>query len=421
MAQQSRHPDQPEPSYTLPTYIREEIQDFPQPGLQLGNVGALAFPQLVFGAATLSTIYNTEGLLQSDIPLRTVRLALRYGIRAFDTSPYYGDSEVVLGQCLQALTGEFPRSSYKIITKCGRYGSDEFDYTPATIRKSVMRSLKRLGTDYLDVLLLHDVDFVGSPMSPFPLEGFHSKVFTEAADDWGLIPGKEGKVWGTGDRRVVEAIGEMRKLKEEGLVKAIGISGYTLPTLLRLAILAANVPPFQPLDTLLSYSHYTLQNSAFVTYLPHFMNGAKLSQVFAASPLSMGLLTANPPPWHPAPQKLKEVAKNAYERVKEWPGELPNLAVGYTLKREGEVMGCGVGLTVPTVIGLSNLHEVHEAVNLWREVNNPTTDGVPRRYAEGLVKSIFQEQGYLDWSWNCPPSFRKTNSIPLPSNAAKAK
>ncbi|KZT55334.1 Aldo/keto reductase [Calocera cornea HHB12733] len=419
MAEQSRHPDQPEPSYSLPPYIREEIADFPQPGLQLSTVGALEFPQLVFGAATLSTIYNTEGLLQSDIPLRTVRLALRYGIRAFDTSPYYGDSEVVLGQCLQALTSEFPRSSYKIITKCGRYGADEFDYTPATIRKSVMRSLKRLGTDYLDVLLLHDVDFVGSPMAPFPLEGFHAKVFQEAAADWGLIPGKENKVWGTGDRRVVEAIGELRKLKEEGLVRAIGISGYTLPTLLRLAILAVNTAPFQPLDTLLSYSHFTLQNSTFVTYLPHFMNQAKLRQVFCASPLSMGLLTANVPPWHPAPAKLKEVAKIAYERVREWPGELPNLAVGYSFKREGELMGCGTGLTVPTVIGLSNLHEVHEALALWREVNNPTTDGVPRRYAEGLVKSVFQENGYLDWSWSCPPGFRRTNSMPL-SPASKS-
>ncbi|EJU06462.1 Aldo/keto reductase [Dacryopinax primogenitus] len=413
MAQESRHPDQPEPSYTFPTYIREEVNDFPQPGLQLGNIGPLAFPQLVFGAATLSTIYNTEGLLQSDIPVRTVRLALRYGIRAFDTSPYYGDSEVVLGQCLQALAGEFPRSSYKIITKCGRYGSDEFDYTPSTIRKSVLRSLKRLGTSYLDVLLLHDVDFVASPMCPFPLEGLHSKVFTDAGADWGLVPGKEGKVWGSGDRRVIEALTEMRKLKEEGLVRAIGISGYTLPMLLRVAILALHTPPFQPLDTVLSYSHYTLQNSAFVSFLPHLHSDAKLSQVFCASPLSMGLLTARAPPWHPAPTKLKEVAAVAYERVKEWPGELPNLAVGYTLKREGEIMGCTVGLTVPTVIGLSNLHEVHEAVALWREVNNPTTDGVPRRYAEGLVKSIFQEQGYLDWSWSCPPSFRKTTSLPL--------
>ena len=41
----------------------------------------------------------------------------RYGIRAFDTSPYYGPSEIVLGGILKALKGEFPRDSYKLVTE----------------------------------------------------------------------------------------------------------------------------------------------------------------------------------------------------------------------------------------------------------------------------------------------------------------
>lgn len=65
------------------------------------------------------------------MPVRTVRLALRYvitnvirhtslrlarhGINAFDTSPYYGVSEIVLGACLKALEAEFPRSSYVLV------------------------------------------------------------------------------------------------------------------------------------------------------------------------------------------------------------------------------------------------------------------------------------------------------------------
>ena len=52
------------------------------------------------------------------------------------------------------LRDEFPRSSYTLITKVGKYGSEvgEHQYDPATIRASVERSLKRLGTDYLDVV-----------------------------------------------------------------------------------------------------------------------------------------------------------------------------------------------------------------------------------------------------------------------------
>lgn len=44
----------------------------------------------------------------------SVNREIRYGIRAFDTSPYYGPSEIVLGGVLKALKGEFPRGSYKL-------------------------------------------------------------------------------------------------------------------------------------------------------------------------------------------------------------------------------------------------------------------------------------------------------------------
>ena len=98
------------------------------------KLGRFQTPPLVFGAATLSHHYNdVDSFLHSDVPLRVVRLALRcvlrpfkfaenynfsnrYGISAFDTSPYYGSSEVVLGQILRALEPEFPRSSYKLVS-----------------------------------------------------------------------------------------------------------------------------------------------------------------------------------------------------------------------------------------------------------------------------------------------------------------
>jgi D-arabinose 1-dehydrogenase len=70
------------------------------------------------------------------------------------TAPFYHPSELVLGRALSLLENEFPRNSYTLITKVGKYGAKvrEHDYEPATIRASVERSLKRLGTDYLDVV-----------------------------------------------------------------------------------------------------------------------------------------------------------------------------------------------------------------------------------------------------------------------------
>jgi len=75
----------------------------------------LELPEIIFGAAALSSIYNLESHLSGFTPVRTVRLALRYGINAFDTSAYYQESEIVLGTALKALEPNFPRSSYKLV------------------------------------------------------------------------------------------------------------------------------------------------------------------------------------------------------------------------------------------------------------------------------------------------------------------
>lgn len=42
-------------------------------------------------------------------------LSARYGITAFDTSAYYGPSEIILGSVLNTLRPEFPRSSYMLV------------------------------------------------------------------------------------------------------------------------------------------------------------------------------------------------------------------------------------------------------------------------------------------------------------------
>ena len=168
----------------------------------------------------------------------------RYGIRSFDTSAYYGPSEIVLGACLKTLEKEFPRSSYKLVckrirallkakfslqaTKCGRYGSDQanFDYSPATIRASVQRSLLRLRTDYLDAIYLHDVEFMAAPYGPVEA-GNHNSALHEASA-YGLAEGDEANILSEGDRKILDAVMELRKMQDEGLVLAVGITGKKL-------------------------------------------------------------------------------------------------------------------------------------------------------------------------------------------------
>lgn len=114
-------------------------------------------------------------------------------------------------------------------TKCGRYGSDHanFDYSPATIRASVQRSLTRLNTNYLDVIYLHDVEFVAEPYGPVK-PGNHASALREARSAYGLAEGDEAKIRGEGDRKILDAVMELRKMQEEGLVRAVGITGKEL-------------------------------------------------------------------------------------------------------------------------------------------------------------------------------------------------
>ncbi|KAG6919316.1 hypothetical protein DXG01_007449 [Tephrocybe rancida] len=373
----------------LSSLMTNDVQDLPVPGAALTILdGPLRLPVIVFGAGTFANQYNPDAHLESTLPVRTVGLALRYGITAFDTSVYYGPSEVVLGNALQELKPEFPRSSYRIMTKCGRFGPSDFDYSPTRIRDSVKRSLERLQTDYLDTVYLHDVEFVCTPIAPRP-EGSNLGALAEEAAAYGLAEGDENKVRGEGDQKVLDAYAELRKLQEEGRVKNVGITGYPLPTLLRLALLILHTPPFKPVDVILSYSHLSLQNGTFIQYAPQLRERAKVGQLLAASPFSMGLLTPSPPPWHPAPAGLSAAAKEASGI---WPHGLPNLALGYAVRNTGSKHG-----NTPLVVGFSTPKEVHECVRVWRELQDKKVES--RVEAEAAAQSEFSKAGYLDWSW----------------------
>jgi D-arabinose 1-dehydrogenase len=113
------------------------------------------------------------------------------------------------------------------MTKCGRYGLDraDFDYSPETIRESVIRSLRRLNTDYLDIVYLHDVEFVASPIYPDDRRGKPLAAVSKSSHLWGLGVDDRGRTRGNGDQIILNALAELFRLKTEGKVKAVGITG----------------------------------------------------------------------------------------------------------------------------------------------------------------------------------------------------
>ena len=120
----------------------------------LGNTG-LSLPALSFGASSLGAEFRQVDLQEA---LKSVHTALDLGMNFIDTSPFYGRgmSEVLLGVALRGI----PRDRYILGTKLGRYDKSHFDFSAKRVAESVDVSLHRLGTDHLDIILCHDIEFV---------------------------------------------------------------------------------------------------------------------------------------------------------------------------------------------------------------------------------------------------------------------
>src|SRR6516225_2555359 len=120
----------------------------------LGRTG-LQISWLSFGASSLGQEFRPVDL---DEALRSVRVALDLGMNFIDTAPFYGRgmSECLLGIALR----DVPRDRYYLCTKLGRYSRGHFDFSARRVVESVDVSLERMGVEYLDVLLCHDIEFV---------------------------------------------------------------------------------------------------------------------------------------------------------------------------------------------------------------------------------------------------------------------
>lgn len=114
--------------------------------------GSIAISRLGFGAWPLGSKHHRQQMSIAD-GVSLVQSAFNQGINFFDTAPNYGLglSETILGIALKDV-----RKSVVINSKFGHHEDDTYDFSENSIRLSVERSLKRLQTNYLDSLLLHN-------------------------------------------------------------------------------------------------------------------------------------------------------------------------------------------------------------------------------------------------------------------------
>lgn len=110
--------------------------------------------RLGFGAWPLgNTAHGKTMTIGEGVAL--VKKALEEGITFFDTAPNYakGRSETILGEALKG-----KREEVIINTKFGHDANDVIDFSEERIRPSVLKSMERLKTDYLDSVILHNPD-----------------------------------------------------------------------------------------------------------------------------------------------------------------------------------------------------------------------------------------------------------------------
>ena len=251
----------------------------------------------------------------------------------------------------------------------------------------MQRSLQRLGTRYLDVVYCHDVEFVTAS-------------------------------------EVLIAVQEVRRIRdEEGTIKYVGISGYPVPLLCELAELVLEKTG-EPLDAVMSYANFTLQNTTLMSEGIERLKRAGVSVVPNASPLGMGLLRSKGVPmggkgdFHPAPRELRARVMEAAKYVQQRGDKLEVAAIRWALERwarDAATVG-GVGAIGISVMGVSNLEELEETMRVW----NSVLDGLPvpgrkvgqanaewslgwRKEIEALATGIWDILGdFKDYCWASP-------------------
>lgn len=153
------------------------------------RVSALGLGTVKFGRNT-GVKYPSGFALPDDARIcNLLAQAKSQGINFLDTAPAYGSSEQRLGQLLT------DRQSWIIATKVGEEfdgNESRFDFSAAHTRLSIERSLQRLRTDYLDLVLIH----------------------SDGNDEHILRDG--------------ECIAALQQCQQQGLIRAIGMSTKTL-------------------------------------------------------------------------------------------------------------------------------------------------------------------------------------------------
>ena len=297
-----------EQSILSPTYQCDK--DFQH---QFFNEGS----RLVYGTSGLGGVW---GKVDEGESIDCLIYGLENGISALDTSPSYSRSEEFIGKALKQWKGKTPFIS----TKVGRLPAEKadelyVDYSPQSLRNSLMRSLDLLGVDQVDLLFLHEPQHV-------PLDN------------------------------IEEILETLKSFKEEGYTNLIGVGGNPTNDF-RKYILKDN---FQVISGFLKMDACNL--SAFEKDIPYIQQEG--IAYYAASALHMSLLgrrfetyVNNPPDTEWITRQDIKTAKAIKQVADQYQMPLSHLAQRYlfSIKEADRV-----------VVGARNIQQIQSTVTDWQ-------------------------------------------------------
>jgi hypothetical protein len=215
----------------------------------------------------------------------------------------------------------------------------------------------------------------------------------------------------------------MALYQDKGIIGRVGISGkyfsyelvyvlitryigYPLDTLLSVAKKQAGRG--SPLDIVLSYCHYTIQNTLLEQYIPQF-RAAGVAKIMNASPLCMGLFRdSNPPEWHPASRELRQVVRHCAAMCGESNLSIADMALRFSMQltqADTIVVGCSTSDEVDCA--LDHFIAIRNARNYTRNSNTSSYETILNqtdKYLSCLHKVQLLLAPYHNVSWESPPS-----------------
>src|ERR1700688_4390949 len=123
------------------------------------SIGGLDVSRIGLGAMSMAGYYNIGAGSDAE-SIRTIHRALELGVTHLDTAEIYGPyaNEELVGRAIKDRRDRVVLATKFGIVSHGGGGPGTLDSTPANIRVAVEGSLKRLGTDHIDLYYQHRVD-----------------------------------------------------------------------------------------------------------------------------------------------------------------------------------------------------------------------------------------------------------------------